>query len=130
MTLLSAIQAKLVTNRTRASAWAPDMPSARPRGHDRRHAQAGADRREDGGERRAADRADADDGERAPWPSVAGRLAPTCSVVATMFAPAKMRKRSNGRLGLLSGRDRAEIDRAHLSLAQVIRGVSDRRWPR
>ncbi len=28
---------------------------------------------------------------------VAGRLAPTCSVVATMFAPTKMRKRSNGR---------------------------------
>ena len=95
ITSLSAIQAKLVTTSSHASALAPENPSGA------RHAMIdGTRRRGPSGASTATSAAPA----TAPVAIIAiavrkpnnpASVAPTCSVVATMFAPAKMRKRSD-----------------------------------
>ncbi len=96
MTLLRAIQAKLVTKSRTASPWAPEMPiAARAATID------GTRSREPIGASTATKAAPATaptaiTHSAAVRPREAGRLAPTWSVVATMLAPTKMRKRSKG----------------------------------
>jgi hypothetical protein len=103
MTLFNAIQAKLVTNSSTASACAPPVPSAA-----RVATIDGTRSREPTGASAAVNSAP----PIAPITitliaacneNVVGRLAPTCNVVATMLAPTKMRNRSSGALVCSSG---------------------------